>query len=70
LRIRRTVASDRRLLVLLSLLACRGATFRPLNLDEKEKVVTFLTIASTFPNSEGEVIKRNITEVTRDELTL
>jgi hypothetical protein len=33
------------------------------------RIVTFLTQASTFPNSEGEVIKRIITKVTADELT-
>jgi hypothetical protein len=45
------------------------AYFGTYSVDESEKVVTFLTQASTFPNSEGEVIKRIITKVTADELT-
>jgi hypothetical protein len=45
------------------------AYFGTYSVDETDKVVTFLTQASTFPNSEGEVIKRIITKVTADELT-
>jgi hypothetical protein len=45
------------------------AYFGTYSVDEKKKVVTFLTLASTLPNSEGEVIKRIITKVTADELT-
>jgi hypothetical protein len=37
-------------------------------IDEAEKMITFRTIASTFPNAEGEVIKRVITKLTPDEL--
>jgi hypothetical protein len=45
------------------------AYFGTYSVDETDKVVTFLTQASTFPNSEGETIKRIITKVTADELT-
>ena len=45
------------------------AYFGTYSVDETDKVVTFLTQASTFPNSEGEAIKRIITKVTADELT-
>jgi hypothetical protein len=44
------------------------AYFGTYSIDEGEKTVTFRTIASTFPNSEGEVIKRVITKLTADEM--
>jgi len=44
------------------------AYFGTYSVDETGKVVTFVTQGSTFPNSEGEVIKRIITKVTADEL--
>jgi hypothetical protein len=36
--------------------------------DEAEKTVTFSTGASTYPNSEGEIIKRVITKISPDEM--
>jgi hypothetical protein len=44
------------------------AYFGTYSVDETGKVVTFVTYGSTFPNSEGEVIKRIITKITADEL--
>jgi hypothetical protein len=44
------------------------AYFGTYSVNETDKVVVFLTQASTFPNSEGEVIKRVITKLTKDEL--
>jgi hypothetical protein len=45
------------------------AYFGTYSVDETSKVVTFRTEASTFPNSEGEVLKRIITKLTADEMT-
>jgi hypothetical protein len=45
------------------------AYFGTYTVDEASKVITFITQASTFPNSEGEVIKRIITRLTADELS-
>jgi hypothetical protein len=36
--------------------------------DEGSKIVTFRTEASTFPNSEGEVLKQIITKLTAEEM--
>jgi len=44
------------------------AYFGTYSVDEADKTVTFRTQASTFPNSEGEVLKRIITKLTADEL--
>jgi len=44
------------------------AYFGTYSIDETTKTVTFRTQASTFPNSEGEVLKRVITKLTADEL--
>jgi len=44
------------------------AYFGTYSVDEANKIVTFHTQASTFPNSEGEAIKRIVTKVTADEL--
>jgi hypothetical protein len=44
------------------------AYFGTYSVDEADKIVTFRTQASTFPNSEGEVIRRVVTKVTADEL--
>jgi hypothetical protein len=44
------------------------AYFGTYSVDEADKTVTFRTGASTFPNSEGEVLKRLITTLTADEL--
>jgi hypothetical protein len=44
------------------------AYFGTYSVDEADKTVTFRTRASTFPNSEGEVLKRVITMLTADEL--
>jgi hypothetical protein len=44
------------------------AYFGTYSVDEVNKVVTFRTEASTFPNSEGEVLKRIITRLTPDEM--
>jgi Lipocalin-like domain len=44
------------------------AYFGTYSVDEVEKTVTFRTDASTYPNSEGEVIKRVITKITSDEM--
>jgi hypothetical protein len=44
------------------------AYFGTYSVDEADKTVTFRTQASTFPNSEGEVLKRVVTKLTADEL--
>jgi hypothetical protein len=44
------------------------AYFGTYSVDEASRVVTFRTEASTFPNSEGEVLKRIITRLTADEM--
>jgi Lipocalin-like domain len=44
------------------------AYFGRYSVDEAEKTVTFRTEASTFPNSEGEVLKRVITKLSSEEL--
>jgi hypothetical protein len=44
------------------------AYFGTYSVDEADKTVTFRTEGSTFPNSEGEVLKRVITKLTADEL--
>jgi len=44
------------------------AYFGTYSVNEADSVVTFFTQASTFPNSEGEVIERIITRLTADEL--
>ena len=44
------------------------AYFGTYSVDETNKVVTFVTQASTFPNSEGEIIKRIITRLTANDL--
>jgi hypothetical protein len=44
------------------------AYFGTYSVDEAEKIITFRTDASTFPNSEGEVITRVITKLTPDEM--
>jgi len=44
------------------------AYFGTYSIDEAEKTITFRTEASTFPNSEGEVLKRVITKLTPEEL--
>jgi len=44
------------------------AYFGTYSLDEAEKTITFRTLASTYPNSEGEIIKRVITKLSPDEL--
>jgi Lipocalin-like domain len=44
------------------------AYFGTYSVDEANKVVTFRTEASTFPNSEGEVLKRIIAKLTTDEM--
>jgi Lipocalin-like domain len=45
------------------------AYFGTYSVDEVEKTVTFRTEASTYPNSEGEIIKRVITKISPDEMT-
>jgi len=45
------------------------AYFGTYSVDEISKVVTFRTEASTFPNSEGEVLRRIITRLTPEEMT-
>ena len=37
-------------------------------MNEADKTIMFRTEASTYPNSEGEEIKRIITQLTEDEL--
>jgi len=44
------------------------AYFGTYSVDEANNTVTFRTQASTFPNSEGEVLKRVVTKLTADEL--
>ena len=44
------------------------AYFGTYTVDEADKTITFRTEASTYPNSEGEVLKRVITKLTPDEL--
>jgi len=44
------------------------AYFGAYSVDEAEKTITFRTEASTFPNSEGEVLKRVIAKLTPDEM--
>src|SRR5258708_2929743 len=44
------------------------AYFGTYSVDEAEKTVTFRTGASTYPNSEGEIIKRVITKISPDEM--
>jgi hypothetical protein len=41
---------------------------RTYSIDEADKTVTFRTEGSTFPNSDGEVLKRVLTKLTADEL--
>jgi hypothetical protein len=44
------------------------AYFGTYSVDEADKTVTFRTEGSTFPNSDGEALKRVITKLTADEL--
>jgi hypothetical protein len=44
------------------------AYFGTYSVDEAEKTITFRTDASTYPNSEGEIIKRVITKLSPDEM--
>ena len=44
------------------------AYFGTYSVDEAEKTITFRTVASTYPNSEGELIKRVITKLSPDEM--
>lgn len=43
------------------------AYFGTYSVDEVSKTITFTTEASTYPNNEGEVLKRIITKLTPDE---
>jgi hypothetical protein len=44
------------------------AYFGTYSINETDKTISFTTEGSTFPNSEGEVLKRIITKLTDDEL--
>jgi hypothetical protein len=44
------------------------AYFGTYSINEADKTISFKTEGSTFPNSEGEVLKRIITNLTADEL--
>jgi Lipocalin-like domain len=44
------------------------AYFGTYSVDEAVNTVTFRTVASTYPNSEGEIIKRVITKISPDEM--
>jgi hypothetical protein len=44
------------------------AYFGTYSINEADKTISFTTEGSTFPNSEGEVLKRIITNLTADEL--
>ena len=44
------------------------AYFGTYSINEVDKTISFTTEGSTFPNSEGEVLKRVITNLTADEL--
>jgi len=44
------------------------AYFGTYSVDEADKTVTFRTQASTFPNAEGDVLKRVVTKLTAEEL--
>ena len=44
------------------------AYFGSYSINETDKTISFTTDDSTFPNSEGEVLKRIITSLTADEL--
>jgi len=44
------------------------AYFGSYSINETDKTISFKTEGSTFPNSEGEVLKRIITSLTADEL--
>jgi Lipocalin-like domain len=44
------------------------AYFGTYSINEADKTISFKTEGSTFPNSEGEVLKRIITSLTADEL--
>ena len=44
------------------------AYFGTYSINEADKTISFNTEGSTFPNSEGEVLKRIITNLTADEL--
>ena len=44
------------------------AYFGTYSINEADKTISFTTEGSTFPNSEGEVLKRVITNLTADEL--
>jgi Lipocalin-like domain len=44
------------------------AYFGSYSINETDKTISFTTDGSTFPNSEGEVLKRIITSLTADEL--
>ena len=44
------------------------AYFGTYSINEADKTISFTTEGSTFPNSEGEMLKRIITNLTADEL--
>jgi Lipocalin-like domain len=44
------------------------AYFGTYTINETDNIITFKTEGSTFPNSEGEVLRRFITNLTSDEL--
>jgi hypothetical protein len=44
------------------------AYFGSYSINETDKTISFTTEGSTFPNSEGEVLKRIIIRLTSDEL--